>query len=102
MAVGLQIWNSGGGLIFDTNDRVGRVVGTLYTGGSNGSIYNAEVASGQGFAIPYAVGSFNTDPYSGSLLCLPSVRVDGGTISWDYSQPSGWGTYNCLIVYGVY
>lgn len=95
MAAGLQVWDGGGGLIFDTNDRVGRVIGSVYTGGANGSIVHGELGAGQGFAIPLGVG------FDGAGA-LPTVRVDGSTLSWNYYTAPGFSNLNCLIIYGVY
>jgi hypothetical protein len=101
MPTGLQCFNDAGQLVFDTNDRVGRIVGALYTGGVSGSQYVDELASGQGFAICYPAGAF---PGNDVPTSLPTVWVSGGTIYWQYAawaSAAGIANMNCRINYGV-
>ncbi|MDB0543966.1 hypothetical protein LBW59_15945 [Ralstonia solanacearum] len=103
MAVGLEIYNAAGVRTFSTNDRVGRVLGTTYTGTADGSISHGELVNGQGFFTCLPLGSI---PGPGEYgVAFPSVVLDGSTIWWTFpawsSNPSA-RRVNCLLVFGVW
>lgn len=87
MGAGLQVWNAAGQLIFDTPDRMGRIVGSLTTtSGGSGS---------QTFTVPAGCTPFWFSTTSSQIYGTPAVSISGGTISW-----SGGGA--STIFYGYY
>lgn len=91
MPQGLQIWDSSGNLVFDTNTAAGRVLGvTDITASTSGSVTNAGLATGTAFCF------FQTKSTS-YFTAVPSITLSGTTLSWD----NGSGT-NAFLVYGVY
>jgi len=75
MGVGLQVWDASGNLIFDTPDRVGRIVGSFTTSGTNGTQTFTVPAGCTGFWFVNAPATvFGTD--------LPNVTIGGGTLTW--------------------
>ncbi|CBJ43523.1 putative bacteriophage protein [Ralstonia solanacearum CFBP2957] len=103
MSVGLEIYNAAGVRTFSTNDRVGRVLGTTYTGTADGSISHGELVNGQGFCTCLPLGSI---PGPGDYwVAFPSVVLDGSTIRWTFPTWSSNPTarrVNCLLVFGVW
>ena len=94
MAQGLQCWDQYGRLIFDTGDRFGRTLGSLYTGAASGSAYVAEFSQGQGFAVCCPTSSDGVGP---------QVWVDGNILYWQYNNdPAYTDRVNALIIYGVF
>jgi hypothetical protein len=93
MGVGLQVWNASGTLVFDTGDRMSRVLGSFVaTAAGSGSI-----------TLPTGVGSYwyIVFPSSGSSYYAPVITISGNTLSW---SPSTLFTpaVDCTILYGVY
>ena len=91
MPQGLQIWDSSGNLVFDTNTAAGRVLGIAdITATTSGSASNA------GFATGTAFWFFQTKTTS-YFTEVPSITLSGTTLSWDNTS----GT-NAFLMYGVY
>lgn len=81
------MWNSSGVLIFDTPDRMGRIVGSVTTtAGGSGS---------QTFTVPGGCAPFWFSTTDSQINGTPKVSISGGTISW-----SGGGV--TTIFYGYY
>lgn len=94
MPQGLQIWNASGNLIFDTNDRFGKFLGTTtILAGVNGSVTDAAFGLGQFF--------FMVTPLTTYPTFRPTMTFNSGTntLSWDWQGRPG---VNCALVYGVY
>lgn len=103
MPAGLEVYDDNGVRTFSTNDRVGRVLGSVYTGTSNGAISHGELTNGQAFCTVLPIGA---TPNLGDLaLGCPDVLISGSTISWTFAgwvdQGNAYRT-NCLLVYGVF
>lgn len=92
MPQGLQVWNADGSLQIDTNTNLGRFLGTVETGGVNGSLDVPGFAQGTPWFLVMLLGvaSYNT--------FVPQVTIAGNTISWNYTS----GNFNALIYFGVY
>ncbi|CAG9184322.1 hypothetical protein CURE108131_25185 [Cupriavidus respiraculi] len=75
----LEAFNADGSLNFGSGDRLGRVVGTQWTGTSDGSINVPAFAQGTGFAIAM--------PAAGSGVFVPRISVSGTTLSWTFDSP---------------
>ncbi len=94
MGQGLQVWDAAGNQIVDVSDRLGRVLGvTTLTGGTDGSVSNAGLATGTPFwaCIPVATGAAPT----------PGISVSGTTLSWDFEAGIGYAP-SYRLIYGVY
>lgn len=97
MPSGIQIFNGSGSIVFDTNDRAGKIVGILNTTApASGSV----VLSGMGEGIPFFMCVNNQGTYGGPLLVW---NASNSTLTWsftpgDASLPSE--TYT--VYYGVY
>lgn len=78
MGVGLQVWNAAGQLIFDTPDRVGRIVGSFLTGGTYGTSGTVN------FTVPAGCTGFwfTNAPATVFATDLPNVTISGGVLSW--------------------
>ena len=87
MGQGLQIWDASGNLIFDTPDRIGRIVGSVAT--------TAGVSGSVTFTIPTGCTPFWFSTTASQINGTPNISVSGGTISW-----SGGGA--TTIFYGYY
>lgn len=87
MGAGLQVWDALGNLIFDTPDRVGRIVGTITTtAGGSGS---------QAFTVPSGCTPFWFASNNSRVYGCPSVTISGGTLSWSGGDAT-------TIFYGYY
>lgn len=93
MARGLQVFNAAGGVIFDTNDRLTRMIGSMLISGA-GSITVPEFAQGGGFYFAFPQRDFN-----GLITGYPVIDISGTTLSW--STP-GTPQLDLLVYYGVY
>lgn len=80
MPQGLQIFNSAGQIIFNTEDRITRFIGNQLIAG-NGSINVPDFASGLPFWYTYLLNGI-LQP----LETYPQVNISGTTITW--STPS--------------
>lgn len=92
MPAGLQVFDASGNLVTNITDRIGRVLGTIETGTSNGSVTGV---SGFSTGTPFKM----CVTLSGLGYYMPTVTISGTTLSWTF--PSG-GQSECIIVYGVY
>ena len=94
MAYGLRVKNAAGDEIVSITDHLGRVIGTVTTGTSSGSVSNAALAEAgaEPFGITYSLSS---DPY----LVQPNVSFSGSTMSWSWTDPAE--ATSCMIIYGV-
>lgn len=92
----MQIWDSSGNLIMDTNTRMGRYLGTTSTGTANGSVTDARFTSSTGTPFWFINGKGDT------VYAVPTVTYSANVLSWD------WGTLplayrvDCILIYGVY
>lgn len=91
MPQGLQIFDADGIIIFDTNVKAGRVLGTATVAASTaGSVSNAGLTTG----TPFWIYQASTTAF---FAQAPTITVSGSTLSWAAdSQRAG------LIVYGVF
>ncbi len=94
MPAGFQCWDENGTLLYDTTTNMGRILGTISTGGVNGSLSVPAFSQGTPFAFPVLVLS---DAASVDVF-QPLVTISGTTLSWTYPRGSGQAT----IVYGTY
>ena len=91
MPMGIQAFDQNGNLIFDTTDRIGRVVGVVFTnGGSSGNYSNADLSTGAPFAL------FNSLDGRGAAI---THSFSGNTFSWAHT--SAWLVDGYFIL-GVY
>lgn len=96
MPQGLQVWNSAGQLIVDTNNALGVILGvhTITKSAGNGSLSVPNLALGTPFfTLITSTGSF-----------FPVIAISGTTISWTYdafvaSVEPGGSTYTILYGY---
>ena len=95
MAYGLQVWDSSGNTVMDTSTRMGRVLGTVSTGITNGSITNSAFSQGSPFYVVSTVGGSGYD-------VQPYVNVVGSTLTWYWGTSGAWYNASCIIIYGVY
>lgn len=93
----LRVWDQNGNLIVGPNTAVGSILGTVDTGGVNGSVSDSRF--GQGIPRVFYALPIN-DGTSNSLYGLPKFTVNGNTLSWTYKV----GAYykpNIKILYGI-
>lgn len=91
-----RTWNANGVLVFDTGDRLGRVLGMWYVDGTAGSISPEGLDAGESFAVFFPE---TWTPFTARCI----VSISGLTINWRFkgygnfaaSNPKGW------IIYGV-
>lgn len=95
MPVGLQCWDVNGNLTLDVTDRLTRVLGTVETGTSSGSVTDANLANG----TPWFVMR-DTSDYEMLSEANCSVVISGNAVTWTFVG-SGTKT-NKKIIYGVY
>jgi len=92
MAQGLQIFDAAGNLTIDVGSSLGRLLGSLDTGGNSGTHDEAAFNDGIPFfhVIPQAEGR------------PPTVYVSGITLVWTYSDtPSYYPNVPVTIVFGI-
>jgi len=98
---GLRVRDASGNVLVDISTRILRLVGTVQTGTTNGSITVPDDASGTVFFM--LTGQDRSVTNSGYAE-IPKVTLSGRTISWTFSgstTPSS-GRISSLIVYGVH
>lgn len=116
MPAGLQCFDAQGNLIFDANSNTTRILGSVNTGTSNGSITVPEFATRKGWAtIDYIVtDTSNFGPLY--MSGLPQIAINGTVLSWAFNGfniDSAYDVYleylgaskhniNVNILYGVY
>ena len=116
MAAGLQCFDASGNICFDSDINTTRILGSLNTGTTNGSITVPEFATKKGWA---AINYIATDTSGFGPLymsSLPQVSISGTTLSWSFGGFSIDSTYQFYlealgasrhnisvnILYGVY
>lgn len=106
MPAGLQVFDQAtGALRFDSTSQLGRIVGSVSTGLTNGSI-SADLSTGVPFAFPvliYADGSGPNLGTPGGAMRQPNINVTASSVSWTFPTEGDYGPFqNCIIYYGVY
>lgn len=111
MAQGLQVFDASGNVIFDTSDRVGRVLGLIrVNAGNSGSFTVTGYTNGTIFASFQRDQTWITGNTSQFVGAIPVVHVSGPTITWTSNSQyiSNLGnnitvqTIGGWITYGVY
>lgn len=97
MSYGLIVYDAGGNPIVNVADRLGRIIGSVNVGTTNGSVVVPQFSMGIPFYFLRADG-----PQQGTFP--PTITISGNTLSW--SQPSGynsaWDKTPGTIFYGIY
>lgn len=103
MAQGLQVWDGNQKIIFDTNYRISRVLGTIPNAGlytKSGSVSDGRFATGTPFFLvsPKIIGQ---SQYGQNLIGFFSITVSNNVLNWtvDYADS---GKDAGTIIYGVY
>lgn len=93
MGAGLQVFDASGEIVSDDSTQIGRVLGYVDTGTSDGSLTNATLAEGKPW---YQIMGLDVGYY----CLLAEVSFSGTTMSWTFNG----STYknSCRIIYGVY
>lgn len=107
MAGGLQVWNAAGQLVFNTEDRLTRILGKYVFPTPSGRLYIPEFAN-PGTRIPwFTVMRFNA-PLTGDVATYanPSVWLGQpsppGYLNWS-SQGKPWSdARHCMVIWGDY
>ena len=100
MATGLQVFNAAGQVVFNSDDRLARILGTYQNSDqtvaapANGSITVPCQPSNQPWFFVEYVGNYS------SSNKFADFTISGATISWQYQA----GGFNCpfKLTYGVY
>lgn len=93
MGHGIEVYNSSGQLVFNSDSRLGRVIGSVRLTGAAGSITDARFSSGTPFHAFIADATVAARTY-------PVISVAGTTISWSYS--GAYPIISGLLIYGAY
>lgn len=88
---GIRVRDGSGNIVFDAYNAIGRLLGTVNTGGSDGYV-DTNFAGGTPIVQVYA-----TD--SGTDLVAPSWTVSGNRLSWSYGGATRKA--NATIIFGV-
>ena len=91
MGMGVQIFDAGGNLTFDSSDSLARIVGTITVTDGVSGYRDVNLWMGRPFAF-FQLGSSNW----GS----PVIEVSNSRITWTYPYTSGGATGT--IFYGYY
>lgn len=88
---GIRVFNAAGGLIFDSSRSLGRSLGRINTGVSNGSYTYPGIVEGQFFAtlMDASVGA-------------PGITVSGKTITWQFTPNPVAPARNTAVVFGSF
>lgn len=89
MPQGFQAWDAAGNLIFDTADRLTRILGQTTVNGTAGNVVDARFATG----TPWSVLVSDDVDYERQGI---TVTFAGTTMSWTTGNFSG------VLLYGVY
>lgn len=93
MPSGMQLWNSSGNLVLDTNTRTGFILGRvdIISTNQNGSVTNSGFSDGTPFY--FAVSSTDQGQTS------PNVTFSGTTMSWTKATSTN---FSGSLFYGVW
>lgn len=89
MPAGLQVWDATGHLIFDTPDRMGRIVGWIDAAANNSG------STTQSISIPTGCTPFWFALADLAFYSLPDVTMTNTSITYGHCGP-------CRIFYGYY
>lgn len=95
MSFGLEVYDESGNPTLTLTDRVGRILGSVVSGTSAGSITVPALATGTPFYILRS-------EWLGVTLCPPTVTISGTQISWTFADPTFTERVSAEIFYGVY
>lgn len=95
MPAGLETYGPNGATLVSYTSRIGRQLGSLNTGTSNGSVYLPELAQGVPWMATLSPGA------SGGSLNTPAIVMSGYTISWSFVAGMPGDRRGVKIVYGV-
>ena len=98
---GLTLRNQAGQVILDMTMNISQNVGSVDTGGVNGSLsIPAPPAGKQSYYVVVPLVDLQREKGK-----RPGVSISGNTLSWSYSYATnGWGYFsaNCRIYYGYF
>jgi hypothetical protein len=98
---GLTLKTSAGVVLVDMTMKISQMVGSVVTGGVNGSVAIPSPPAGKTmFYIVVPLVDLQREKGK-----QPGVSLSGTTLSWAYSyNTNGWGYFsaNCQIYYGYY
>lgn len=99
MPAGLQIWDANGNLMLDTTDRLTKVLGTVTTTTSDGSVAVSVPTWG-------AVWVQTTTLESGDFAVVPRTYYSNGRLYWvfeqGYNTPPAYFRVSTRVTFGVY
>jgi hypothetical protein len=110
MTAGLQIFDGGGNIVWDTDMFICRSLGYVDVGMGSGQVVDARFTSGIPWAFPVmSAPSVMSQPSSiifinqNLWIAAPSIAFSGNMMLWTRTNPipSGWDTPACRIYYGV-
>lgn len=99
MSQGLQVWDAAGNLVLDVTNRLTRIIGTVYSGESDGSIQVPEFATGDAWVCVQQANSFNS---IGDATRLIKTTISGTTLSWAFVGPTDWPIQGGTLIYGLW
>lgn len=88
---GIRVFNAAGGLIFDPSHGLGRIIGRINTGVSNGSYTYPGIVEGQFFAA-----------LMDASIGAPGLIVSGKTITWQFGGNPAFPARNTAVVFGSF
>ncbi len=86
MPQGLQVWDASGNLVLDVTTRLPRILGSVQTGTSAGSVTHTGLSSGTPFYFATTMANFQNSPVG---------SFSGNVFSWTAGS-------DVQLVYGVY
>lgn len=95
MSFGLEVYGQDGNVTLSVTDRAGRILGSVNSGTSPGSINVPALSSGSPFYILRS-------EWLGVTLCPPTVTISGTQISWTFADPTFTDRVAAEIFYGVF
>lgn len=100
MAAGFQVFDNTGRLTADYTWYISQTVGSVDTGGTNGSITLPALPAGKRYYYNI-VPLVDTQEWRGKR---PGVTVSGNILTWQYSFTAWFGQFaaNSRIYYGFY
>ncbi len=84
-----------GEVLLEITDRITRVLGTISTGTSNGTI-TVDSVHGSAFFVCLIGNDFD------SQYAQPGVVINGNTCTWTFASTPGYTRTPITILYGVY